>query len=77
MLGFGVNMIVLWNTIYMNAALEQLRREGYPMSEEDKARLSPLIHSQINMQGRHSFMMPAAVAMGNRCPLRNPDDDPD
>jgi hypothetical protein len=36
-------MIVLWNTIYTEAVLEQLRKEGYPVNEEDKARLSPLI----------------------------------
>ena len=29
-LGLVVNIIVLWNTIYMDAALAQLRREGFP-----------------------------------------------
>ncbi|WP_235664422.1 transposase, partial [Pseudomonas amygdali] len=29
-LGLVVNMIVLWNTLYMDAILTQLRREGYP-----------------------------------------------
>ena len=29
------------NTFYMNAALEQLQAEGYPVREEDLARLSP------------------------------------
>src|SRR5216683_3967511 len=29
-LGLVVNVIVLWNTIYMQAALEQLRAEDYP-----------------------------------------------
>jgi len=28
-LGLVVNVIVLWNTIYMDAVLQQLRREGY------------------------------------------------
>jgi hypothetical protein len=32
---------VLWNTIYVEAVLEQFRKEGYPVNEEDKARLSP------------------------------------
>ena len=76
-LGLVVNMIVLWNTIYMEAVLEQLRKEGYPVNEEDKARLSPLIHEHINTQGRHSFMMPEAVVKGELRPLRNPADDPD
>ena len=57
-LGLVVNMIVLWNTIYVEAVLEELRKEGYSVNEEDKTRLSPLIHEHINTQGRHSFVMP-------------------
>jgi hypothetical protein len=47
------------------------------VNEEDKARLSPLIHEHINAQGRHSFVMPEAVVKGELRPLRNPADDPD
>ena len=36
-------MIVLWNTLYINAALEQLAREGHHVTSEDVARLSPLV----------------------------------
>ena len=70
-------LVVLWNTIYVEAVLEQFRKEGYPVNEEDKARLSPLIHEHINIQGRHSFVMPEAVVKGELRPLRNPADDPD
>jgi hypothetical protein len=35
-------MIVLWNAIYIEAALNQLRAEGYPVKDEDAYRLSPL-----------------------------------
>ena len=70
-------MIVLWNTIYREAVVEQLRKEGYPVNEEDKARLSLLIHDPINTQGRHSFTMPEAGVKGELRPLRNPADDPD
>jgi TnpA family transposase len=73
-LGLVVNMIVLWNTIYIEAALEQLRKEGFPVRDEDAARLSPLIHDHINMLGRYSFAMPDIVARGGLRPLRNPDD---
>jgi TnpA family transposase len=51
-LGLVVNMIVLWNTIYMEAVLNQLRLEGQQACEADLARLSPLIHDHINMLGR-------------------------
>jgi TnpA family transposase len=50
-LGIVVNMIVLWNTIYIEAAPEQLRKEGFTTQDEDVARLSPLIHDHINMLG--------------------------
>ena len=46
-LGLVVNIVVLWNTIYMNAALAQLQREGYLVRNEDVARLSPLIHDHM------------------------------
>ena len=34
-LGLIVNVIVLWNTIYMDAALRQLRKEGFEVKDED------------------------------------------
>ena len=73
-LGLVVNMIVLWNTIYMEAAIQHLRKEGYSVRDEDLARLSPLVHSHINMLGRYSFAMPETVARGELRPLRNPGD---
>src|ERR687893_639843 len=74
-LGLVVNIIVLWNTIYMEAALDQLRREGYPVRDQDVAHLSPLIYDHINVLGRYSFAVPESVARGELRPLRNPADD--
>ncbi len=74
-LGLVLNMIVLWNTIYMEAALNQLREEGYPVRVEDELRLSPLLHPHINMMGRYSFLLPEIVTNGELRPLRNPADD--
>lgn len=67
-------MIALWNTIYMEAALNQLREEGYPVMNEDVLRLSLFLHEQINMLGRYSFSMPEAVARGELRPLCDPAD---
>nr|WP_312844852.1 Tn3 family transposase [Pseudomonas aeruginosa] len=50
-------------------------QSGYPVLEEDMARLSPLIHEHINMLGRYSFAVPEEVARGELRPLRNPEDD--
>ena len=67
-----VNAIILWNTIYMDAALGQLRAEGFDVRDEDIARLSPLGHEHINMLGRYAFTLPETVARGELRPLRNP-----
>ena len=75
-LGLVINIIVLWNTIYIDAALAQLRQEGYPVLDEDVARLSPFIHERhINLFGRYSFAVPEAVTRGELRPLRTPNDD--
>jgi hypothetical protein len=69
------NAVVLWNTIYMEAALEQLRAEGFEVRPEDVARLSPLQIRHINMLGRYAFLLAEAVANGGMRPLRNPNED--
>ncbi len=55
----------------MEAALNQLRMEGYPVSDDDVSRLSPLLHEHINMLGRYSFSVPESVAKGELRPLRD------
>jgi len=71
-LGLVVNAIILWNTIYMDAALDQLRAEGFDVRDEDVARLSPLGHEHINMLGRYAFILLEQVARGELRPLRKP-----
>jgi hypothetical protein len=71
-LGLVVNVIVLWNSLYMDAALNQLRAEGYDVRDEDVTRLSPLGFEHINMLGRYAFTLPETVARGEMRPLRNP-----
>ena len=58
----------------LEAALNQLRAGGYPVKDEDVARLSPLLHEHINMLGRYSFSVPEAVAKGELRPPRDPSD---
>jgi TnpA family transposase len=70
-LGLVVNIIVLWNTLYINAALQQLEQEGFEIQSEDIARLSPLVFEHINVLGRYSFSLPEAVSRGELRPLRN------
>jgi hypothetical protein len=56
----------------MDAALAQLRAEGYTVREEDVTRLSPLVNRHINFLGRYSFHMPEFIARGELRPLRDP-----
>lgn len=70
-LGLVVNVIVLWNTIYMDAIIDQLKKEGLSINEDDVARLCPLGSEHINVLGRYLFAIPEAVAKGELRPLRN------
>ena len=56
----------------MDAAVRELRAEGYEVKTEDVARLSPLGHKHVNMLGRYAFTLPEAVARGELRPLRDP-----
>ena len=73
-LGLVVNAIVLWNTRYMDAALEQLRRYGREVRREDIERLSPLAHEHINLHGRYHFGLPEEVQRGELRKLRDPNE---
>ncbi|MGD1699853.1 Tn3 family transposase [Dapis sp. BLCC M229] len=70
-LGLVVNVLVLWNTCYMDSALNQLRSEGWVLKDDDLARLSPLLYSHINMLGRYQFNLPEELKDGAMRPLRD------
>lgn len=71
-LGLILNCIVLWNTRYMNAALETLRAQGYLVLDEDVARLSPFVREHLNVVGNYTFALPDLGESGIR-PLRDSD----
>ena len=52
-LGIMINIIVLWQTVYTQAALDHLAATGYPIDPADVARLTPLGHPTINLDGRY------------------------
>ena len=51
------NAVVVWNTVYMQAAIAQLRQEGFPIRDDDLAHLSPARYEHINPYGKYSFML--------------------
>jgi Tn3 transposase DDE domain len=63
---------VLWTTVYLDAAVRQLRAQGYPVREEDMARLSPFVSSHLGVHGTYSFVLPD-LAPGAIRDLRDPD----
>lgn len=69
-LGLVLNALVLFNTRYMDAAVAQLRTEGFEVRDQDVARLSPFVRHHVNMLGRYSFQLPELP--GNLRPLRDP-----
>ncbi len=71
-LGLVVNMIVLWNTWYMQDALDERRAQGQEVRPEDVERLAPLRFQHINVHGKYHFTLPETVAQGHRRPLRQP-----
>jgi TnpA family transposase len=71
-LGLTLNAIALWNSTYIQAAVNQLTQEGWSISGADIARVSPLLFKHINFLGRYAFDLPQAIAEGALRPLRNP-----
>ncbi|WP_106253053.1 Tn3 family transposase [Nonomuraea fuscirosea] len=54
-LGLVLNAVVLWNSKYLSAIVDQLRAQGVPVKDEDVARLSPLGHAHLNCLGRYAI----------------------
>ncbi|WSU71091.1 transposase [Streptomyces sp. NBC_01102] len=70
-LGLVLNAVLLFNARYMDAAVNQLRTDGFDVRDEDVARLSPFVRQHINMLGRYSFKLPELP--GGMRPLRDMD----
>lgn len=71
-LNLVVNAIIVWNTVYMQAALDQLRLEGYPVKEEDLPMLWPTRHEHINVHGKLTFDVEEVRRRTELRPLREP-----
>jgi TnpA family transposase len=71
-LNLVVNAIVLWNTVYMQAVIEQLRKEGYKINDEDIKHLGPARHEHINPYGHFIFNVQQELQRKGLRPLRNP-----
>jgi hypothetical protein len=76
-LGLVLNVMVLWSTRYIDAALSAIKQEGLEVHEADVARLSPLGFDHINERGRYQFLVQNPIRRGELRPLRTPGDPED
>lgn len=74
-LNLVTNAVIVWNTVYMAAVLEQLSKEGRQFDEADIKHLSPTRYEHLNVFGKYSF--PVAEELGRKQlrPLRRPGKD--
>ncbi len=64
------NAVVVWNMVYMQAALDALWREGYPVQEEDLVHLWPTRFVHIHRYGKYEFNVAEAQTRKGLRPLR-------
>lgn len=72
-LNLVVNAITIWNTVYMQAAIEQLKSEGYEVKDEDIKELSPARSEHINMYGKYYFNVEEGLKRKELRELRKPE----
>lgn len=69
-LNLVTNAVIIWNTVYIAAIVDQLKREGCTVRDEDLARLSPARSAHINPYGKYRFELEGGPLEGRLRPLR-------
>ena len=74
----GLNLltaaIVLWNTVYIERAVNALREQGQEIDDDYLQYLSPLGWEHINLTGDYLWKSNVKVGNGKFRPLRRPDE---
>ena len=68
-LNLVVNAVAVWNTVYMQAAIQHLKSIGQEISEADLEHLSPVRYEHINVFGKYSFDRPSVLTDDGLRPL--------
>ena len=68
-LGLVLNAVVLWNTTYMESALNHLKNQSVTIDDDFEQRLSPLLYEHINVLGHYSFTLSEQIEKGKLRPL--------
>ncbi len=48
-------VIVVWNTVHIQACVRRLKADGRPVEEDDLKHLSPLLREHIGIYGQYTF----------------------
>jgi Tn3 transposase DDE domain len=73
-LNLVVAAIVLWNTVYLDRAVQALRDAGRDVDDTLLPHFSPLGWEHINLTGDYTWRQSKQVERGNFQPLRMPAD---
>ncbi len=71
-LNLVVAAIVLWNTVYLERAIQSLRDSGKIVDDKLLIHLSPFGWEHINLNGNYVWQQNKEVEQGNFRPLRTP-----
>lgn len=64
------NAVMVWNTRYMEAVIQNLEQESYQINEDDLKHISPSRFEHINKYGRYNFNIEQEMARDTLRPLR-------
>ena len=65
-----VTAIILWNTVYLQRAVDYLRSQGYEPTPSDLTHLSPLVWEHINLTGDYHWEISPTTGPDQFRPLR-------
>jgi len=71
-LNLVTNAVIVWNTVYMAAVVEQLKHEGVLVQDSDLAHVWPTRYAHINMYGKYHFNIAELHSRTGLRPLRPP-----
>ena len=54
-LNLVTNAIIVWNTVYIDKVVQQLRQEGHSVDDEDLKHIWPTRHTHVNVYGQYHF----------------------
>lgn len=66
------NAVITWNTVYIAAALEDLKSDGVSVADADVEHLSPCRYEHVNPYGKYQFRIDEGLGRKELRPLRQP-----